>query len=158
MNKSTACQAFYPSDNVATLERALAIAATAHEGQLDKGGSPYILHPIRVMLRVDTVEERIAAIMHDVVEDSDVTLDSLRSEGFSDAVLNAIHALTKRPGEKYEDFIDRSAADPIAREVKLADLAENSDLTRIPAPTAIDHERIARYRRAIDRIEELSGD
>jgi (p)ppGpp synthase/HD superfamily hydrolase len=140
---------------MATIERAIALAAKAHEGQVDKAGAPYILHPLRVMLRVKTTEERIAAVLHDVVEDTPVTLEMLRAEGFSEAVVNAVGALTKREGEDYAAFVRRAASDPIARNVKLADLADNSDLSRIAAPTAKDYERIEKYKKAIAEIEAL---
>lgn len=135
-----------------TLERAIAIAAVAHEGQVDKGGSPYILHPLKVMLRVSTLEERIVAVLHDVVEDSGISLDDLRKEGFSETVLAAIESVTKLPGESYELFVDRAAQNPIGRVVKLADLEENSDLSRIAQPSWEDLERIEKYRRAIGRL------
>jgi (p)ppGpp synthase/HD superfamily hydrolase len=132
-----------------SLERAIAIAAAAHEGQVDKGGLPYILHPLKVMLRVDTLEERIVAVLHDVVEDCGVSLDDLRKEGFSETVLTAIESVTKVLGESYEAFIERAAQNPIGRAVKLADLEENSDLSRIAQPSWDDLERIEKYRRAI---------
>ncbi len=131
---------------MATLERAIAIAAQAHGGQLDKAGQPYILHPLRVMLRVHTPEQRIAAVLHDVVEDSDVTLADLAGEGFPPGVLAAVDALTKRPGETRLQAAHRAAADPIARVVKLADNAENMDLSRIPHSTAKDLARMEEYR------------
>ncbi|WP_283180560.1 HD domain-containing protein [Pseudomonas svalbardensis] len=132
-----------------TLERAIAIAATAHEGQVDKGGNPYILHPLNVMLRVTTLEERIVAVLHDVVEDCGISLDDLRKEGFSEAVLTAIESVTKVPGESYEVFVERAAQNPIGRVVKLADLEENSDLSRIAQQSWEDLERVEKYRRAI---------
>jgi (p)ppGpp synthase/HD superfamily hydrolase len=132
-----------------SLERAIAIAAGAHEGQLDKGGAPYILHPLRVMLKVGTLEERIVAVLHDVVEDCDISLEELAEEGFSETVLAAIESVTRVPGEAYEDFIARAAQNPIGRVVKLADLEENSDLSRIVQPGWEDLERIEKYRRAI---------
>lgn len=135
-----------------TLERAIAIAATAHAGQVDKGGAPYILHPLKVMLRMSTLEERIVAVLHDVVEDCDISLEDLRQEGFSEVVLTAIESLTKVPGESYEDFVERAAQNPIGRVVKLADLEENSDLSRIASPSWEDLERIEKYRRAIGRL------
>ncbi|AVX89824.1 HD domain-containing protein [Pseudomonas sp. VE 196-7] len=135
-----------------TLERAIAIAATAHAGQVDKGGAPYILHPLKVMLRMDSLEERIVAVLHDVVEDCDISLDDLRKEGFSEAVLSAIESVTKVPGESYEDFVERAAQNPIGRVVKLADLEENSDLSRIASPSWEDLERVEKYRRAIGRL------
>ncbi|PCR95630.1 GTP pyrophosphokinase [Pseudomonas fluorescens] len=135
-----------------TLERAIAIAATAHAGQVDKGGAPYILHPLKVMLRMSSLEERIVAVLHDVVEDCGISLEDLRKEGFSDAVLSAIESVTKVPGESYEDFVERAAQNPIGRVVKLADLEENSDLSRIASPSWEDLERIEKYRRAIGRL------
>jgi len=135
-----------------TLERAIAIAATAHAGQVDKGGAPYILHPLKVMLRMTTLEERIVAVLHDVVEDCGVSLEDLRKEGFGEEVLSAIESVTKVPGESYEDFIDRAAQHPIGRAVKLADLEENSDLSRIASPGWEDLERIEKYRRAMARL------
>lgn len=135
-----------------TLERAIAIAAAAHAGQLDKGGAPYILHPLKVMLRMTTLEERIVAVLHDVVEDCDISLDDLRKEGFSEEVLTAIQSVTKVPGESFEDFVERAAQNPIGRVVKLADLEENSDLSRIASPSWDDLERVEKYRRAIARL------
>ncbi|PTT26839.1 HD domain-containing protein [Pseudomonas sp. HMWF021] len=135
-----------------TLERAIALAATAHAGQVDKGGAPYILHPLKVMLRMTTPEERIVAVLHDVVEDCGISLDDLRKEGFSEEVLDAIESVTKVPGESYEDFVERAEQNPIGRVVKLADLEENSDLSRIASPSWEDLERIEKYRRAIGRL------
>jgi (p)ppGpp synthase/HD superfamily hydrolase len=138
---------------MATLERAIEIAARAHAGQVDKAGQPYVLHPLRMMLAVTTPEARMAAVLHDVVEDTTVTLDELRAEGFPASVLEAVEALTKREGEDYEAFIRRVAPNPIAREVKLADLRDNSDLSRIAEPTERDRERIRKYQRAIAYLE-----
>jgi len=138
-----------------TLERAIAIAAEEHEGQLDKAGEPYVLHPLRMMLAVTTPEARMAAVLHDVVEDTPVTLEQLRAEGFPAAVVEAVEALTKREGEEYEAFIRRVAPNPIAREVKLADLKDNSDLSRIAEPTEKDRVRIEKHRRAIAYLQSL---
>lgn len=135
---------------MATLERALEIAAKAHAGQVDKAGEPYIIHPIKVMLRVSGHEERVSAVLHDVVEDSEITLEALREEGFSAAVLEAIEALTKRPGETRVQAAHRAASNDIARVVKLADNAENMDLSRIPEPTNKDHERMKEYEKVRD--------
>ncbi|VVO33567.1 HD domain-containing protein [Pseudomonas fluorescens] len=132
-----------------TLERAITIAAAAHEGQVDKGGAPYILHPLKVMMRVNTLEERIVAVLHDVVEDCGISFEDLRKEGFSETVLTAIESVTKVPGESYEAFVERAAQNPIGRVVKLADLEENSDLSRIAQPSWEDLERIEKYRRAM---------
>lgn len=131
--------------NMPTLERAISIAAEAHARQVDKAGQPYILHPLRVMLRVSTEEERIAAVLHDVVEDTAVSLDQLANEGFSESVLAAVEALTKLPGESRMEAAARAAANAVAREVKLADNSENMDLSRIPDPTEKDFARLKEY-------------
>ncbi|RMM42184.1 HD domain-containing protein [Pseudomonas corrugata] len=143
---------------MSTLEKAIAISARAHEGQTDKGGSPYILHPLKVMLRLSHHDERIVAVLHDVVEDTRVTLADLRSEGFSEAILAAIDSLTKREGETYQAFIERAGRDPLARRVKLADLAENSDLSRIDSPSQNDLERVEKYRKAAEYLTAFAGD
>ena len=137
---------------MATLERAIAIAAAAHAGQVDKAGAPYILHPLRVMMAVTTIEERIAAVLHDVVEDTDWTLERLAAEDFSPAVLRAVDALTRREGEDYESYVRRAARDPIGRRVKIADLEDNSDLTRIERPTERDFARVEKYLRAMEWV------
>lgn len=131
---------------MSTLERAIAIAAEAHAGQLDKAKQPYILHPLRVMLRVSSPSEQIAAVLHDVVEDSPITLAKLAEIGFSEEVVAAIEALTKRPGESRIEAAKRAASNPIARVVKLADNAENMDLSRIPNPTQKDYARVEEYK------------
>ncbi|WP_058051399.1 HD domain-containing protein [Janthinobacterium sp. Ant5-2-1] len=137
-----------------TLERAIEIAAATHAGQTDKGGAPYILHPLRVMLRVAPGAQQIVAVLHDVVEDSDgkVTFDDLASEGFSQEVIDGVRAVSKIEGESYEAFIARAALNPVGKAVKLADLAENSDLSRIEMPTEKDLERVGKYRRAIQQL------
>ncbi len=135
-----------------TLEHAIALAASAHEGQVDKAGAPYILHPLRVMLRVASTEERIVAVLHDVIEDCGWSLDRLRAEGFSEAVIAALDSVTRRDGESYEAFVLRAAANPIGRRVKIADLEDNCDLSRITNPTERDRERVEKYRRALRLI------
>lgn len=138
---------------MSTLERAIAVAAKAHEGQRDKGGAAYILHPLRVMLRVDTTEQRIVAVLHDVLEDSAMTLADLAREGFPLKILAAVEALSRRPDESYEAFVARLADDPLAKAVKLADIEDNSDLSRIAMPGPEDLARLERYRRAADFLQ-----
>jgi len=130
---------------MATLERAIELAAKAHAGQVDKAGQPYILHPLRLMLAVRTPHERMAAVLHDIVEDTPTTFDDLVAEGFPPEVVAAIRALTKTEGEKRVDAAHRAAADPVARAVKLADVADNMDLSRIAAPTEKDYARLREY-------------
>ena len=125
------------------IERAIQIAVAAHAGIKDKGGKPYILHPIKVMMRVETEEEQIVAILHDVVEDTDWTFDALRNEGFSETVIEALETVTKQSeDEDYEDFIKRSLQNDIGRKVKIADLRENLDVTRIGELSEKDIKRI----------------
>jgi GTP diphosphokinase / guanosine-3',5'-bis(diphosphate) 3'-diphosphatase len=138
---------------MATLERAILIlrgyaneiAARAHAGQTDKAGQPYILHPLRVMLAVNSLPEKMAAVMHDVVEDTSVTMADLQSDGFAPEVLAAIEALTKTTGETRLAAAQRAVVNPIARVVKLADVADNMDLSRISEPTEKDYARIKEY-------------
>ena len=132
---------------MATLERAKALAREAHDGQTDKAGAPYIRHPLRVMAAVASAHEKMAAVLHDIVEDTDVTLDDLLREGFPAEVVDAIDALTKRPGETRLDAAKRARANPIARAVKLADVADNMDLDRLDAPTEKDFARLEQYER-----------
>ena len=142
---------------MSTLERAIAIAATAHAGLTDKAGAPYILHPLRVMLRLTTEAERITAVLHDVVEDCEGwSFERLLGEGFASEIVEALKSVSKVEGESYEEFVKRAAQNPIGRRVKFSDLHDNCDLSRIAQPTAKDHERIARYRRAIAYIESLT--
>jgi (p)ppGpp synthase/HD superfamily hydrolase len=130
---------------MSTLERAIELAARAHAGQVDKAGQPYILHPLRLMLAVRGTHERMAAVLHDIVEDTDVTFDDLVREGFPAEVVDAVRALTKHAGEKRLDAAHRAAANPIARAVKLADVADNMDLGRIATPTEKDFARLKEY-------------
>lgn len=147
---------------MSTLERAIAIAAEAHAGDTDKAGEPYIYHPLRVMRSCETLEERMVAVLHDVVEDSDWTLDWLREEGFSEAVVSGVDALTRRDGEEYLDFVARAREHPIGRVVKGADVLDNLDIRRIADPKPRDYERLVRYVRALAvldgvEVEEVRG-
>lgn len=133
---------------MSTLNVALTIAAQAHAGQFDKAGESYILHPLRLMMQMDTDVERITAVLHDVVEDSDWTLEGLRTAGFAEEVVTAVAHLSRQPDESYEDFIHRLQPHPLAVKVKLADLADNMDIRRLQTITAKDHERLEKYHRA----------
>ena len=140
------------------LERAIALAAEAHAGAQDKAGAPYILHPLRVMLSVEGNDRMIAAVLHDIVEDTPVTLDRLRELGFSDAVVAAVAALTKQPGDDadYFGFVERAGQNAIAHSVKLADIEDNMDLSRIPEPSERDEARVIRYHRARKLLHVIS--
>lgn len=133
---------------MATIERARAIAESAHAGQVDKAGADYITHPLRVCDTVTGEQAKIVALLHDVVEDSDWTLEGLRQEGFSDAVVDAVDALTHREDEDYFDAVRRARDNDLARAVKLADLADNSDRTRLGMVTEDDERRLRKYAEA----------
>src|SRR5438128_12394774 len=127
-----------------TLEDAIALAVHAHAGQRDKVGAPYVLHPLRLIFRLGpdaTEAERMAAVLHDVAEDTAYGLDRLRELGCPEEVLAALDRLTRRRDETYEQFIERVLPDRIARRVKRADLEDNMDLLRLPAVSAKEEER-----------------
>jgi (p)ppGpp synthase/HD superfamily hydrolase len=130
---------------MATLARAIALAAQAHQEQRDKAGAPYILHPLRMMFQMNTEVEKIVAVLHDVVEDTPWTPQQLREEGFSEEVLTALDGVTARAGESYEAFIERARSNPIARRVKLADLQDNMDTRRMTSLSDRDIERLRKY-------------
>ncbi len=128
--------------------RAMELAYRAHHGQFDKNGVPYVFHPFHLAEQMDTEETVTAALLHDVVEDTDYTLEDLRAMGFPDPVLEALSLLTHDPSVPYMEYVKRLKNNPIARAVKLADLTHNSDLSRLPAVTERDLERVEKYRRA----------
>lgn len=127
------------------LEKAIEIAVEAHRGQLDKAGKIYILHPMRVMLRGKNETEMIVGILHDTVEDTPVTIDMLRKEGFSEDILAALECVTKQKHENYGHFINRIMENPLATQVKLYDIEDNMNRDRIPYPTDKDEARYAKY-------------
>jgi (p)ppGpp synthase/HD superfamily hydrolase len=143
--------------SIQTIEDAIAFAAQKHKGQKDKNGAAYIYHPLNVMRRLDTDEERIVGVLHDVIEDCGVTLANLRELGYSDAVVEALDFLSKRPEEGgiYYAFIDRIRQGPVlAIKVKLADLADNMDPTRRTEDNEKTRERQAKYQIAVDMLTE----
>ena len=129
---------------MSNFDTALSIANYAHEGQLDKGGLPYILHPLHVA-SFFTGELKIMALLHDVVEDSDIAIDDLENYGFSERILAAIEAITRQQGEPYEVYINRMAKNPDAVAVKLRDLEHNMDLTRLKVLDKGCWPRLKRY-------------
>jgi (p)ppGpp synthase/HD superfamily hydrolase len=136
------------------LETAIGLACRVHLGQRDKAGQAYILHPLRLMLKLPNEDERIAAVLHDVVEDGDVSLDDLRQMGFAAPVVDAIDCLSRRPEETYEQFIGRIALNSLATRVKMEDLKDNMDLTRLGLVEDKDLERIGKYHRALMYLRE----
>ena len=134
------------------LGRAIEIAVEAHRGQKDKNGAPYILHPLRMMMRTQRPEEKIVATLHDVVEDSEWTLADLRKEGFPAEIIQAVDHLTKRKGEEYDDFVTRAASHPLSRAVKLLDLEDNMTVLRFKKVDEKTMEKLSKYFRAWHRI------
>lgn len=130
------------------LEKAMILAANAHMGQLDKGGNPYILHPVRVMLGCKNLDEKIVAMLHDTLEDSDLTANDLLNEGFPKNMVDAVVCLTRDKNQDYLEHIKIVATNPLATAVKLSDLADNMDLNRLPGLTQKDFQRLERYLRA----------
>jgi len=137
------------------LARAIEIAASAHRNQVDKGGSPYILHPIRVMMSLYTEDEKIVGVLHDVVEDSDVwNFERLKEEGFEENILSALKSVTKvSEDEDYQKFIKRAGQNEIGRNVKIADIKDNLDVTRIGTLNEKDLLRINKYKEALLFLE-----
>lgn len=130
------------------LEKAIMLATEAHKGQKDKGGKCYILHALRVMLCFEKEEQQIVAVLHDVLEDTEINEEYLQNAGFSKNVVEAVVCLTKKQHENYFDYIERVKQNDIARMVKLADLQDNMNLKRIKNITQKDIERIEKYKKA----------
>ncbi len=131
------------------LDSAIALASEAHRGQFDKAGQPYILHPLRLMFCFVRESDRIVAVLHDVIEDSPFTIDELKKRGFSKEILDAVDCLTRRDNEDYKDFILRISLNALARKVKIADLKDNLDLTRLDRISHTDLIRIEKYHDAL---------
>ena len=140
------------------LDKAITIAAQAHLGQKDRTGAPYILHPLKMMFRLESEVEMIVAVLHDVVEDNpDWDFDRLRQEGFSEEIIEALDHVTRREGESYESFVERSAQNALARRVKVADLEDNMDIKRLKALSDRDQARLARYHKAWLKLSRLES-
>ena len=129
-------------------ELALQIAKEAHAGQVDKAGKDYILHPITVASYMDTDVEKTIAYLHDVLEDTGVTVDELRNH-FSNEIVDTVITLTHRKDESYFEYIQRISKSKLAKKVKVADLLHNLDITRIKEPTKQDYERLEKYKKTI---------
>ncbi|OPY28909.1 MAG: bifunctional (p)ppGpp synthetase II/ guanosine-3',5'-bis pyrophosphate 3'-pyrophosphohydrolase [Methanocella sp. PtaU1.Bin125] len=137
-----------------TLEDAIILAANAHKGQRDRNDEPYVMHPVRVMAQLWKEDERMVAILHDVVEDTHVTLDDLRKAGYPDRIVAAVDAISRRKdaGESFSQYIRRVKTNPLATKVKIADLRDNSNLDRLPKVEAFDLRRLDRYNRALQYL------
>jgi (p)ppGpp synthase/HD superfamily hydrolase len=131
------------------LGNVLVLATNAHAGQFDRGGNPYILHPMKVMhyLKSDDEELQCMALLHDVIEDTKTTWDDLVDIGCTERVINGVKALTKMPGESYDQYKERVFANPDAMKVKMADLRHNTDIRRLKGVTEKDIIRMEKYNR-----------
>ncbi len=137
------------------LQKAIEIAIEAHKGQIDRASKPYIGHITRVMQAGKTIEERMAGILHDIVEDTHWTFEDLSREGIPAEVIDAVRCLTKIENESYDHFIERVKTNHIAIAVKLNDLRDNMDITRLPAITDKDIDRLRKYHRAYSELSKL---
>ncbi len=138
------------------LTTAIKIACDVHADQRDKAGEPYILHPLRLMQRLKDKSTMIVAVLHDVIEDSRHDLDFLQAQGFDKSILEAVDAITKRNNEAYKDFIERLSFNDMAAKVKIEDLRDNLDLTRLKNIDGKDMERIDKYHKALVYLEKKS--
>jgi (p)ppGpp synthase/HD superfamily hydrolase len=141
------------------LNKMLVLATTRHAGQFDRGGNPYILHPLKVMYYLKSNDEELQciALAHDLVEDTDTSYDELREMGFTDRIIQGIAALTKVPGETYDQYKDRVKANPDAIKVKMADLRHNTDIRRLKGVTEKDLARVEKYHRFYMELQLLSA-
>lgn len=135
-------------------EKAMQIAIKVHRGQLDKGGNDYINHPIRVSENCCSDEEKIVALLHDTIEDGNIASEYLLLVGFSQEVVDAVLSVSRKRGEDYFEFIQRCKANPIGRRVKIADLKDNMDITRLKELTHKDIERLKKYHKAYKMLNE----
>ena len=138
-------------------DKAVQIATRAHAGQHDKAGEDYILHPLRVAERCESPKAKIVALLHDTIEDTDVTEEYLRQQGFPDGIVDAVLCVTRREGEDYEAYIRRAAANPIGLHVKIADLEDNMDIRRLPDITDRDVVRLRKYLRAWRYLKKIEN-
>ncbi len=135
-------------------KRAMALCFEAHKEQKDKSGMPYVFHPFHLAEEMKTEDETVAALLHDVAEDTDITLEEIGEMGFSEAVMEALRLLTHEPGTPYMEYVRKIKENPVARAVKQADLKHNSDLTRLDNVDEKALKRVEKYKEALKILEE----
>ena len=141
------------------VKRAYRFALKAHEGQLDKGGKPYIDHVMYVASKfIDSSELRIVAMLHDVVEDTKYSIEDIESEGFDKYIIDALRVITKLDDMDYMDYIERISFNELASRVKIEDLKHNMDITRLSNPTDYDFKRVEKYKKALEYLEKKYGE
>ena len=143
-------------EHIGLYMKALEIAKECHKGQKDKGGHDYIGHPIRVSDRCMSEKASMTALLHDTIEDSQMTAEKLLKLGFPSDIVEAVVILTKSKGTDYDTYIEQIGTNPIAREVKIADLEDNLDVTRLPYPLSIkDLDRLNKYLRSLKYLKTI---
>ena len=135
------------------LEKAALICVTKHQGQRDKAGAAYFQHPMRVAMNCEKDEEKIVALLHDTIEDTDVTPEWLKQQGFSDEIVEAILSVTRNPGEDYQEFVARAKKNPIGRIVKIHDLEDNLNVLRLSEISPDMAERLTKYLKALEYLK-----
>ena len=126
-------------------KKAANVALRAHEGQMDRAGWPYVLHPVHVAEQMTSEDSCVVALLHDVLEDSDITIEELRAEGFTEKQLEAVQLMTRTEDMPYMEYVKRLSVNDIAREVKLGDLMHNMDRSRLSELTEKDEKRYQKY-------------
>ena len=134
------------------LGKAIAIAVESHTGQISKKGDPYILHPLRMMFKANTIEEKIIAVLHDVIEKTEKDFQFLHKAGFSDKIILAVDALSRRSGESYDTYIDRVAENKLAKNIKILDLKDNISSLKIVKVRYNKSAQFLKYQTALDRL------
>ena len=138
------------------LEKAIELALKYHKGQIKNGtGEEFILHVLRVMLKMDTEDEKISAVLHDIIEKTNCTLEDLKQQGFSNKIINTVEALSKRKGEDYSEYIKRVKKDTGAVKIKIADLEDNMDLKNTKELTQVDIEKMNRRKKYYRELKEM---
>ena len=134
------------------LDKAISIAVDSHSGQVNDKAEPYVLHPLRMMFMAVTIEEKIIAVLHDVIEKTTIDLEYLRSAGFSDRIVLAIDALSRRPQESYDRYIDRVRENKLATKIKIIDLDDNISSLNLGESQNIESDKFLKYQKARDTL------
>ena len=134
------------------LDKAISIAVSSHSGQVNDKAEPYVLHPLRMMFKAVTIEEKIVAVLHDVIEKTTIDLEYLRSAGFTDRIVFAIDALSRRPEESYDKYIDRVRENKLATKIKIIDLDDNISSLNLGESQNIESDKFLKYQKARDTL------
>ena len=146
---------YVPEDYQALFEKAITLVLEKHRGQMDKAGKPYYGHVIRVSQDLINPKQKMVGLLHDIIEDTDVTPEFLLQEGFPQEIVDGILSVTRRPNEDYQDFVDRASRNEIGRFVKMADLEDNMNIFRLNEITEEDRLRLNKYLKAWRKLDAL---